>query len=195
MITLNFEKASAWLAFIIGIIVGIVVGFFGQPYVMEAFNNSLVIENQVLKHKVMQLEEQFLKSSEEENGVEITLSSCQKESIQLDKLSIACQFIITQPYDFIMIYAYGTVLKSQQNVISHIETVQTTGEVSILKTEEGEISSWKFLTPSAVPFTVHFQVPIEMDTVTGSIELFVKADQKQATTVKFAPINIELGVD
>ena len=77
MITLNFEKASAWLAFIIGIIVGIVVGFFGQPYVMEAFNNSLVIENQVLKHKVMQLEEQFLKSSEEENGVEITLSSCQ----------------------------------------------------------------------------------------------------------------------
>ncbi|RKZ41278.1 MAG: hypothetical protein DRQ49_05750 [Gammaproteobacteria bacterium] len=85
MITLNFEKASAWLAFIIGIIVGIVVGFFGQPYVMEAFNNSLVIENQVLKHKVMQLEEQFLKSSEEENGVEITLSSCQKESIQLEK--------------------------------------------------------------------------------------------------------------
>jgi len=36
---------------------------------------------------------------------------------------------------------------------------------------------------------------IEVDTVTGSIELFVKADQKQATTVKFAPINIELGVD
>ena len=63
MITLNFERASAWVAFIVGIVVGIVVGFLGQPYVMEAFNNSLIFENQELKDEVGQLKQQLSKFS------------------------------------------------------------------------------------------------------------------------------------
>jgi hypothetical protein len=213
MITLSFEKASAWVAFIVGIIIGIVVGFLGQPYVMEAFNNSLIFENQELKDKVGQLEQQLAKFSEEYvqplkppsvqpvpamephhhrqtfNGVEITLVSCQKGASS-EAHSIVCQFIINQPHDFITIYAYSTVLKAQPNVIGSAEAVQATG-VSTLKTEEGDISSWKLLTPTAVPFTIRFRLPT--DVATGSVELFVKPDQGKSTTVKFAPINIEVG--
>ena len=214
MITLNFERASAWVAFIVGIVVGIVVGFLGQPYVMEAFNNSLIFENQELKDEVGQLKQQLSKFSEESvqplnppsaqpvpamepphhrqtfNGVEITLVNCQKE-IHSEAHSIVCQFRIKQPHDFITIYAYSTVLKAQPNVIGSAETVQATG-VSTLKTEEGNISSWKLLTPTAVPFTVRFRLPT--DVAAGSIELFVKPEQGKPTTVKFAPINIEVNI-
>jgi hypothetical protein len=192
MITLNFEKASAWVAFI----VGIVVGFFAQPYVMDTVNNSLYSENQALKDKVVQLEQQLSKFFEERvqspsqveshhrqtfNGVEITLLSCSETD---RSPSIACEFIVNQPYDFIIIYAYGTVLKAQQNVIGHADTVAATGyEVSILKTETGEISSWKLLTPTTVPFTVRFGML--SDVVASSVELFVKPEQGPATTVKF----------
>jgi hypothetical protein len=192
MITLNFEKASAWVAFI----VGIVVGFFAQPYVMDTVNNSLYSENQALKDKVVQLEQQLSKFFEERvqspsqveshhrqtfNGVEITLLSCSETD---RSPSIACEFIVNQPYDFIIIYAYGTVLKAQQNVIGHADTVAATGyEVSILKTETGEISSWKLLTPTTVPFTVRFEML--SDVVASSVELFVKPEQGPSTTVKF----------
>jgi len=205
MITLNFEKTSAWVAFIVGILIGILAGFFAQPYVMEALNNSLYSENKALKDKIEQLEQQLSKLTEETtqsveagiptqsvgtrkmlsqqtfNGIEITLSSCE----EAEPHSIACQFIINQPHDFIIIYAYGTVLKAQQNVIAHANAVAAT-EVSTLKTEEGEISSWKLLTPSAVPFTVRFWMPNEVATVADSVELFVKPEQGAATTVKFA---------
>ncbi|MEN8219559.1 MAG: hypothetical protein ABFS56_25055 [Pseudomonadota bacterium] len=198
MITLNFEKASAWVAFIVGIITGIVVGFLVQPYIMEAVNNSLYPENQALKDKIVQLEQQLSKLSEDRvqspnpplelshhrqtfNGVEITLLSC---SDAISEPGIACQFTVNQPYDFIIIYAYGTVLKAQQNVISHADSVQATDyEVSTLKTDTGEISSWKFLTPTTVPFTVRFGKP--SDVVASSVELFVKPDQGASTTVKF----------
>ncbi|MDM8561547.1 hypothetical protein, partial [Candidatus Parabeggiatoa sp. HSG14] len=211
MITLNFEKAPAWVAFIIGI----VVGFFVQPYVMEVFNNSLIFENQTLKDKIVQLEQQLSKSSEEFvqspnpplvqplpspveshfqnkqtfNGVEITLSSCQKiekEIIESHESSIACQFTINQPYDFMTIYAYGTVLKAQQEIISYVDAVQAT-DVEIIKTEEGEISSWKLLTPQTVSLTIRFWIPEEVAMEGDSVELFVKPALKQATTVKFAP--------
>ena len=99
--------------------------------------------------------------------------------------------IISQPRDFITIYAYSTVLKAQPNVIGSAEAVQATG-VSTLKTEEGNISSWKLLTPTAVPFTVRFRLPT--DVATGSVELFVKPEQGKPTTVKFAPINIEVSI-
>jgi len=211
MITLNFEKTSAWVAFIVGILIGILAGFFAQPYVMEALNNSLYSENKALKDKIEQLEQQLSKLTEETtqsveagiptqsvgtrkmlsqqtfNGIEITLSSCE----EAEHHSIACQFIINQPHDFIIIYAYGTVLKAQQNVIAHADAVAAT-EVSTLKTEEGEISSWKLLTPSAVPFTVQFSMPNEVATVADSVELFVKPEQGAATTVKFALVNIEV---
>jgi len=214
MITLYFEKASAWVALIVGLVIGLVVGFWGQPYIMEAFNNSLVFENQELKDEVVQLKQRLSKFSEEAvqppnppldqpvpamephhhrqtfNGVEITLISCQKGAIR-EAHNIACQFRINQPRDFITIYAYSTVLKAQPNVIGSVEAVQATG-VSTLKTEEGNISSWKLLTPTAVPFTVRFRLPT--DVATGSVELFVKPEQGKPTTVKFAPINIEVSI-
>jgi hypothetical protein len=217
MITLNFEKAPAWVAFI----VGIVVGFFVQPYVMEAFNNSLVFENQTLKNQIVQLEQRLSKSSEKFvqppnpptvqpepssaesyhwqtfNGVKIALSSCQKteEAISVPRKSrIACQFIINKPIDFITIYAYGTLLKAQQNVVGNVDTVQTTGyNISVIKTEKDEISSWKLSasTTSAMPFTLYFWIPIDTVTIVSSVELFIKANKETTTTVKFTSINIE----
>jgi len=196
MITINFEKASAWVGFIIGILVGIVVGFVAQPYVMETLNKSVyALENNALKDQIEQLEQQLSTLAEKTQSVEagiptqsvgtrkITLSNCEKAEPQ----HIACQFIINQAYDFIIIYAYGTVLKAQQNVIGYADAVQAT-EVSTLKTEDGEISSWKLLTPSAL--TVLFSRP--NDVAADSVELFVKIGQEAAMTVKFAPVKIEL---
>ncbi|KHD04984.1 hypothetical protein PN36_30180 [Candidatus Thiomargarita nelsonii] len=191
MISIKFEKASAWLAFIIGIVVGIVVGFLAQPYVMETFNKSLyAVENKVLKETNEQLEQQIstLTTQSVEAGIptqsvgtrKIILSNCEKAEPQ----HIACQFIINQAYDFIIIYAYGTVLKAQQNVIGYADAVQAT-EVSTLKTEDGEISSWKLLTPSAL--TVRFSMPT--DVAADSVELFVKIGQGDATTVKFLDVS------
>ncbi len=193
MININFEKAPAWVAFIIGILVGIVVGFVAQPYVMETLNKSLyAVENKVLKDKIDKLEQQIstLTTQSVEAGIptqsvgtrKITLSSCEKAETQ----HIACQFVINQPDDFIIIYAYGTVLKAQQKVIAHADTVAAP-EISTLKTEDGEISSWKILTPSAL--TVRFSM--SNDIAADTVELFVKIGQGAATTVKFAPVKIQ----
>lgn len=172
------------------------VGFWVCPYIMDVFNNKLIAENQALQDRIVQLEQQLskpsppIKSDSQNrqifNGVEMTLLSCDKV-----RRVVSCQFTIKQSHDFFSIYAYGSVLKLENNVIGYAEAVEATGyDVSVLKTEQGEISSWKLLT---VPFTVSFRMSSDVTAIeNGSIELFVKFDQKPATTIRFAQVNIEV---
>lgn len=164
MINIHFDKTSAWIAFIIGI----VVGFFVRPYIMDVFHNELISENQALKDKIAQLEQQF-------SNKQITLTSCDK----INSLNVACKFISNKDYDYLTIYAYGSVLKAQNNIIGYAEAVEAS-DVSIVKTEEGNVSSWKL---SATSFVVNFQMSEEM--VNAAVELFVKFDQETASTFRF----------
>ncbi len=164
MINIHFDKTSASFAFI----VGIVVGFFVRPYVMDIFNNELISENQALKDKIAQLEQGF-------SNKEITLISCEK----IDSLNVTCKFISNKDYDYLTIYAYASVLKAGNNVVGYADDVEAS-DVSVVKTEEGNVSSWKF---STTEFVVNFQVSEEM--INASVELFVKFDQETATTVRF----------
>ncbi|MDM8558664.1 hypothetical protein [Candidatus Parabeggiatoa sp. HSG14] len=54
-----------------------------------------------------------------------------------------------------------------------------------------KIGSWKLLTPQTVSLTIRFWIPEEVAMEGDSVELFVKPALKQATTVKFAPIDIQ----
>ena len=164
MINIHFDKTSASFAFIIGI----VVGFFVRPYIMDIFHNELMSENQALKDKIAQLEQGLLNK-------EITLTSCDK----INSLNVACKFISNKDYENLTIYAYGSVLKAQNNVIGSVDVVEA-NDVSVVKTEEGNVSSWKLSTSS---FMVNFQMSEEM--VNASVELFVKFDQETATTFRF----------
>ncbi len=164
MINIHFDKTSAWIAFIIGI----VVGFFVRPYIMEIFNNELMSENQALKDRIAQLENK-----------EITLTSCNK----INYSNVACKFISNKDYEYLTIYAYGSVLKAQNNIIGYAEAVEAS-DVSVVKTEEGNVSSWKF---SATSFVVNFQMSEQM--VNASVELFVKFDQESASTFRFPSVN------
>jgi hypothetical protein len=85
--------------------------------------------------------------------------------------------------NLINIYAYGSVLKAQNNVIGSANAVEA-NDVSVVKTEEGDVSSWKLSTTS---FVVNFQMSEQMIDV--SVELFVKFDQEAATTVRFVSVN------
>jgi len=164
MINIHFDKTSASFAFI----VGIVVGFFVRPYIMEIFNNELMSENQALKDKIAQLEQGL-------SNKEITLRSCDK----INSSNVECSFIINKNYEYLIIYAYGSVLKAQNNVIGSADAVEAS-DVSVVKTEEGDVSSWKL---SATSFVVNFQMSEQM--INTSVELFVKFDQEVATTFRF----------
>ena len=164
MINIHFDKTSASFAFIIGI----VAGFFVRPYIMEIFNNELISENQALKDKIVQLEQQF-------SNKEITLISCDK----INSLNVACKFISNKDYEYLTIYAYASVVKAQNNVIGYADAVEAT-DVSIVKTEDGNVSSWKLSTTS---FVVNFEVSEEM--INADVELFVKFDQETASSLIF----------
>ena len=135
---------------------------------MDIFHNELISENQALKDKIAQLEQGF-------SNKEITLISCDK----IDSLNVSCKFISNKVYDYLIIYAYASVLKAGNNVVGYADAVEAS-DVSVVKTEEGNVSSWKF---STTEFVVNFQVSEEM--INASVELFVKFDQETATTVRF----------
>jgi len=178
VITFNFEKTSAWIAFIFGILLGFGGGFVAQPYVMAELNNFLINkENQDLKDEIARLKQQI---SEKPDTAEeaVSLLGCDK----LQNLTISCKFSLMQQQELIRIYAYSTVLKAQQWVIGTIKTVQANdAKVSTIKTDIGEISSWKFSNSST--FTVIFGLTESV--AAGSVELFIKIDNKPATTFKF----------
>ncbi len=180
MITFNFEKTSAWIAFIFGILLGFGGGFFAQPYVMAELNNFLINkENQDLRDEIALLKlKQQISAKPEKVETAVSLLGCDK----LKDLTISCKFRLNQENELITIYAYSTVLKAQQWVIGTIKTVQANdAKVSTIKTDNGEVSSWKISNSST--FTVNFGLTESVKA--NSVELFIKIDKKSATTVKF----------
>ena len=178
MITFNFEKTSAWIAFIFGILLGFGGGFFAQPYVMAELNNFLINkENQDLRDEIARLKQQ-ISANPEKVETAVSLLGCDN----LEDLTISCKFRLNQKNELITIYAYSTVLKAQQWVIGTIRTVQANdAKVSTIKTDNGEVSSWKISNSST--FTVNFGLTESVKA--NSVELFLKIDKKPATTVKF----------